>query len=213
MPHKYDFKEIAESVDIYAAAKWLGIKISNDRAHCPTCESDRALEFMPETNTFRCWKAAPRDPSHKCLSGDCINLYQHIKGLDGPYPAAKALWEQFLSGNVRNVHPDRDTVPATSPQKTESRTEKSQPAPKPLAPFDAEKFGKTLAYDDQVQELGISEENAALYRIGTKRGKLYIPICPPDVVPVCWAELQDGKIKLPDKWLPAANVVRFKKPA
>lgn len=199
MPARLNFKEIAENNDIYEVAQYLGLTITKDRATCPVCESDRALQFYAETNSFYCHSIEK--------GGDCISLVAHVKSYSGQYPAAKELADR--SGTATAAR----TETATTPQKPGGRTEKSQPAPPKtekaaLKGFDKTKFADSLDYDGEVEKLG--KENAELYRIGTKRGKLYLPICPPDVEPVCWAELHEGKLRLPDEWLPN-NVVRLRR--
>ena len=86
---------------------------------------------------------------------------------------------------------------------------------KPTKDFDKGKFADSLKYSGEVKEL--TEPVAQRHRIGTKRGKLYLPICPPDVEPVCWAEFHEGKLRLPDEWLSAkaapGKVVQFPKRA
>jgi len=212
MPFKYDFKQIAEAVDIYAVAKLLNLKVVKDRADCPLCGGDRALEFKPETNSFICYKGEPRDGC-EYLSGDCITLYAHITGV-GMYQAAKTLSQHFQHAPAAGA--------PTAPQKPEGRTEKSQPAPKSRpgastrvsasatstagVSFNPDEFAAKLAYGEEVQEIGLSEEAAAQYRVGVRRGKLYLPICPPGVTPAGFAEYHDGKLRLPDKWL-SSNVV------
>lgn len=209
MPGYLDFKAIAEAVDITSVANHLGLTIHKNRAACPACnsENDRALEFLPESNSFRCWTASPPN-GQKCLTGDCIGLYAHVKGL-GMYASAKALAELFGIANAsRNSS-------ATAPQKPESRTEKSQPAPAPKQTFDPAKFAARLVYTDEVKALDISEEDAERMGVGyhAARKAVYFPIRNPDGSIAgfigCDANRQ---LKLPPQWL-AGNpkVVQLKR--
>jgi len=205
VPYKLDFKQIAESVDIYAVVKLCELQLTKDRATCPVCDSERSIQLFAESNSFRCHSAE--------LSGDCISLYAHINGV-GMYPAAKALAEQFRIA-------DASGKTATSPQKPggvpppSASTAAGTEAPKKgrPSPFDPAKFAQSLGYDERVKATGISEENAAKHRIGSKRDKLFVPICPPDVEPVAYAEIdREGNIRLPDEWF-GSKVVPFKKRA
>jgi hypothetical protein len=206
MPYKVDFKQLATDIDIGDVAKHLGLKLTKDRAHCPVCDSDRAIQLFEETNTFRCHSAG--------VSGDCIHLYAHIKGT-GMYKSALALSELFASASV----PRTGTHPETHPQKPEGPL-KPPPSASTVAapvqkkgpePFDAQTFGEKLEYTNEVAELELSEDMAKLHRIGVHRGKLYVPICPPDVTPLAYAEYKDGKLRVPTKWLDKGNVVRLKR--
>jgi hypothetical protein len=149
--------------------------------------------------------------------GDVIGLVAHALNLTNK-DAAGWLQEMYCTGESTSTVQSQDSgQKLTVPRKPEGEAHSTSAAASARresasASFDPEKFGKSLGYDDQVRALGISEENAALYRIGAKREKLFIPICPPDVIPACWAEFHDGKLRLPDKWLPD-NVVRLKRPA
>lgn len=227
-----DFAALKAAVPITDAAEALGLAIKREgtqsRAPCPACNSggERAIVLTPGKGLFYCFAAKK--------GGDCIGLAAHVLGV-GNNDAANFLADQLGTGNS-TVKPDRETGTdtgtdtgtgtststvskshATAPQKQEERdasasTAASARQKSASASFDPEKFGKSLGYDDQVKALGISEDNAARYRIGSKRGKLFIPICPPDVQPACWAELDGDRLRLPDKWLPS-NVIRLKRPA
>jgi len=205
VPYKLDFKQIAEAVDIYAVAKSLDLTFAKDRATCPVCDSERALQFFADSNTFRCHSAE--------ISGDCISLYAHINGT-GMYQAAKALQEQFRIAEASGNVPTPPTRPAAGTEKSQPSSTKTYPkSAKPTQTFDRDKFAQSLGYDERVKATGISEENAAKHRIGSKRDKLFVPICPPDVDPVAWAEIdRDGNIRLPDEWF-GNKVVPFKKRA
>ena len=194
MPEKLNFKEIAQNIDVEAVANLLGLTVKGNRASCPACEDERSIQLYPETNSFFCHSANK--------GGDVIGFYAHAKNYDGMYRAAKELHEHFSA---------QRTAPVTAPQKPAARNQPSAPPKKDAAQkgFDKEKFAESLSYDGEVADL--SETVAQRHRIGTKRGKLYLPICPPDVEPVCWAELHDGKLRLPDSWLPASNVVTLKR--
>jgi hypothetical protein len=202
MPGYINFKELAEAVDVEQVAlhHTIGLKRANKelRAACPACNGadQRSLCLYPETNSFRCFQAS--------ISGDSIALHAHLNGT-GMYAAAKSLGELFgIATASRNSSP-------TAPQKPEGRTEKSQPPPALAKGFDADKFAEKLTYDGEVKDL--SPTKAKLWRIGMQRGKLYLPICPPDVKPTVFAQIDEqGNVKLPDDWLPdVSNVVTLKR--
>src|ERR1700733_15286401 len=101
MPEPIKFKELAENIDITDVAVFAGLRVKDDRAACPNCQraGDRAIELLPETNSFRC-HAADAPPGKKVLAGDCIALFAHVSGYTGMYRAAKELQEHF-GGNRR----------------------------------------------------------------------------------------------------------------
>ena len=65
MPYKVDFKQLATEIDIADVADLLKLKVIKGRAHCPVCDSERAIQLYPETNSFCCHSAD--------ISGDCIS--------------------------------------------------------------------------------------------------------------------------------------------
>lgn len=207
MPAPLDFKQIAEDIDIEQVARHLNIAFIKSRAACPTCQSnsDRGLELIPETNTFRCWSATPPE-GRKVLSGDCIAFYAHIENV-GMYKAAKVLTELFAHASAART----ETAPSTPPQN--QRAETTAPPPtKPQRGFDPGAFAEKLEYGEEVAALEITQPHAKLYRVGLHRGKVYVPICPPDVQPACWAEFSNGKLRVPSKWLPdQGNVVTLRR--
>lgn len=194
MPYKIDFKELAEQVDIYAVAKLLQLAIVKDRATCPVCDSERALQFFAETNSFRCHSAEQ--------SGDCIALYAHIHGV-GMYPAAKALKEQFGTATAA------PTAPSTAPQKPEVRTAR---AAQPTPIFDPAAFASKLNYTDEVIALGVSEEDAERLGIGFYRGRVYFPMKDASGAVLGFIGWDGKELKLPPKWLPS-KIVPFKQRA
>lgn len=110
MPSYLPFKEIAESIDVEAVAKHVGVALKRSgkelRGACPSCRSDeeRSLALFPETNSFRCYASQ--------LSGDSIALYGHLTGT-GMYQSAKHLQDQFAPATAGR----QNTAPATAPQK------------------------------------------------------------------------------------------------
>ena len=162
------------------------------RGSCPTCQNDdiRILAITPAKNggVFFC--------HHPQIGGSCIDLVAHI--LAFPLPEAGQWLEDTLPSTV-SAQPQR---PQPQPQQTE-----------PSKGFDPDEFGAKLAYGEQVEALGLSEEAAKLHRVGIHRAKLYIPVCPPDVTPVGFVEFDGAKLKLPDKWLRPSKVVKLKRPA
>jgi hypothetical protein len=209
MPDRVNFKAIAESIDIYDVAEHLGLSIVKDRAKCPVCDTDRALELIAETNSFRCHHCPPREPHHKCFTGDCITLYAHINGMKGSYPAAVKLQELFLTR----------TAPVTAPQKPAGRSQPAAPskeapaAPKKEAPFDPVAFAAKLVFTDEVAAQGLIEEDATRLGIGwhPQRKAVYFPQ-KDDTGFVCgFIAFKDGQLKMPPRWLQQTNVVRLRK--
>ena len=175
-------------------AQLLGLKIAKNRAYCPACDSDRAIQLFPETNSFRCYGIEK--------SGDCIALYAHVKGYKGMYRAAAELQEHFS---------------CTPPQKTEGGTAKAQPAPPKRAekreeqPFDPQAFAAKLAFTEEVEALGFDEETAERFCVGYYRGRVYIPVRDEDGSIAGFIGYTEGELKLPPRWLPRSNVVALKR--
>ncbi len=212
MPQKLDFKAIAESADIYAVAQHLGLNVVKDRAHCPVCDTDRAIEIKPESNTFVCYAGDPR-PGCEYLAGDCIALYAHVKSYDGMYRAAKELSELFGTADAAR------STPATSPQKSGGSPSPSAStaaaASKAAQPFDPNAYAAKLVYNDDVAALGITEEDAERLSVGFAstgllRGRVAFPIRNADGSIAGFIGWNGTDLKLPSKWL-AANVVPFQK--
>jgi hypothetical protein len=209
MPFKYDFKEIAETTDIFAVAKYLKLAVVKNRAYCPACDTDRAIELKPETNTFICFAGTPREPEHKNLAGDCINLVVHIRGYESGYPAARELKEHFGTAEAAR------TAPSTSPQA--ERRETTRPTSKGKrgeAPFDAIGFGKKLTYTDEVKAAGFTQAVAERFGIGFRLGYVYIPVRDETGFLAGFLGYKSGDLKQPPSWLPSpVNVVAFPKRA
>lgn len=192
-----DVQEVKRHVTIEKAAELLGLMLKKEgsqlRMPCPACSGEaRTLALTPQRNLFYCFAAKK--------GGDCVELVQHITGLD----FQEAL--QFLSPAPLA----RESYSSPIPPAKDNSAQRDTPAKR--EPFDPASFADKLAYDDQVAALGLSEPVAREHRIGTRRGKLYIPLCPPDVTPVGYVEVHEGKLKLPDKWL-SPNVVQMRRPA
>jgi hypothetical protein len=200
MPYQINFKQLAEDIDIEAVADLLNLKIIKGRVDCPACDSERALEFFPETNTLACY-AAPAPPGKKNFGGDLIQLYAHCKGYQGMYRAAKEIAQHFGANapTVQGTHP-------TSPEARPAQV--AQPAP-----FDPQAFAAKLAYSPEIEAMGLSEENATKLSIGFYRKKIYLAVRNDDGSIAGFAEFSEGNLRLPDKWLKPTNVVPIKKVA
>ncbi len=216
MPMRLDFKAIAESVDVEAVARQMGVPLKRSanelRAACPACETDddRSLAVYPETNSYRCFAAS--------LSGDSISLWAHLNGYTGMYRAAKELAELFphatASGTAKTTDPERETVPATPPQKPEARTvaPRAQPAPA----FDPDEYAAKLQYTEQVSDLGISQEDAARLGVGymssgLHRGRVVFCVRNPDGSISGFVGVNPADIKLPQRWIGSAKVVQLRR--
>jgi DNA primase len=211
VPAYIDFKNLAERIDIEEVARSLGVHTKRGgkelRAACPRCESEdaRALQILPETNSYRCYAAG--------ISGDCISLHAHIKGV-GMYQAAKALQEHFRTAAAGGE-------PATTPTRPVGGTAaKAQPAstklPAPERAFDPEEYAAKLQYTDAIEALGITKEDAQTLGIGyastgVHRGSVVIAIRHPTGEIAGFAGIK-GEVKLPSKWL-QPKVVELKKRA
>jgi hypothetical protein len=191
MPYKLDFKQIAEEIDIYAVAKLLNINVIKDRAKCARCDSDRALQFFPDTNSFQCHAAG------ETRNSDCIALYAHIQGT-GMYQAAKALSEHFQTATAAGR--------STPPTRPEGRTAQAQPAPKP---FDPQAFADKLGYTSEVGALGLSEADAARLLIGwhPQRKAVYSGLRNPDGSISGFIKFAEGQLTMPPKWIDSKVVL------
>jgi hypothetical protein len=211
LPGYLNFKEVAEAIDVEQVASHLSLTLKRGgkdlRTKCPACktEDERSLAIMPETNSFRCYAAG--------ISGDCIALYAHVLGT-GMYKAAKALTEQF-QGTVRTV-PDRDTAPSAPPQKPGVSAPASSAAPPPKSgagSFDPTAFAAKLIYSDEVEALGISEEDAERLQIGyhPQRKLVYVPVRNPDGSISGFIGIKDASaVKMPPQWI-GSNVVKLRR--
>jgi hypothetical protein len=196
MPAKLNFKELAERIDIMDVAASLGLTMTKEkRCACPTCGGDtRGIQIFEETNSYRCYRSD--------TSGDCISLYAHVKRYSGMYRAARELSEQFGSA----------TAQPTLPQKPERRTATKEAQPTP-APFDPEKFAAKLSYTEEVEALGINEEDATRLGIGyhPQRKAVYFPVRNPTGELSGFIAAKNGELILPPRWIVSTNVVRLKR--
>jgi hypothetical protein len=206
MPDRIDFKQLAETIDILDVAAFAGLRIKGDRAACPACNrgDDRAIELLPETNSFRC-HVADAPPGKKVLAGDCIALYAHVQGYTGMYRAAKELQEHF--GGTRR------TPPATTPQKEKGGT--NLPINPSKEQFDPAAFADKLEYTADVEALGLTEEQAKALGIGVHRGRVYCAMRYGSGTVAGFLHVAGGKIVLPKNLLPDVDpkIVRFPKRA
>ena len=200
MPGFIDFKQLAEEIDIEAVAALLNLALRGSakelRGKCPACDSDneRALQVIPQTNSFRCYAAEK--------SGDCISLYAHIQGV-GMYAAAKRLQEHFAPANAGR------TAPVTSPQKPEGgRQPAPTSSPKSEHAFEPAKFAEKLKYTEEVKALGITEEDAKRFSIGFLRGRVYFPVRYPSGEIAGFIGHGTDGFKVPSQWVDS-KVVPF----
>lgn len=199
VPQALDFKKIAEEIDIFAVAQYLNLTVVKDRAACPICKADRALQFFPATNSFQCHAAGE---THKT---DCISLYAHIMNV-GMYQAAKRLHERFggqepAAGKIAHE---------TSALSTSTRVKRS-------AQFDPDSYLAKLSYNDEVAALGISEEDASRLGIGAinnglHKGRIVFAIRNPDGSLSGFIGVAGSDIKVPKQWI-GSNVTPFKRRA
>lgn len=203
------FEDVEQLATIEQLARMLNLsakphgRTSQLRCSCPVHGGDETtLAISPHVRSRRGSMGVFFCQSAKS-GGDRIGLVAHCMEI-GQQDAAYFIAEQFgmEDGTVEGTVDSNGTVNskshATIPQKKEGG---SQPAP-----FNSNDFADKLAYDDSVAAIGLSEQAAAQYRVGVRRGKLYLPICPPGATPAGFAEYHEGKLRLPDKWL-NSNVV------
>jgi hypothetical protein len=203
VPLRLNFREIAASIDIFDVAAYLKLAIVKNRTTCPACESERAIEFYPETNTFFCHSAK--------VGADCISLLAHVRNQQGQYAAAKELSEHFHTAGADGkvaTHPEAVRAEPTAPKKLLTG------AGKKSHDFDPVAFAAKLTYSEEVKALGISEEDAETFSIGFHRGKVYIPLRHDDGTIAGFIGHSSEGLKLPPSWLPkTSNVVKLPKRA
>src|SRR4051812_11943500 len=157
MPY-LDFKAIKASVSIEDAASALNLTLKKSgnqlRGGCPACGNDdeRILALTPARGLFYCFDAK--------TGGDCIALVQHITGLDVQEAAA------YLSPQSR----EEPTAPPARRQEKRKGGDKTAPT------FDPGAFAAKLCFTEEVEALGLNEEDAARLGIGFTRGKVYFPM-------------------------------------
>ena len=123
------------------------------------------------------------------------------------YKAATVLKEQFCA--------ERSTAPSTTPQKVKGEPNPPALPSKREAPFDAEAFAAKLSFTDEVEALGLDEDQAKLLGVGVYRNRLYSALRYPSGAVAGFQYVEGGTIVLPKTLLPdaAPNVVTFKKRA
>jgi rRNA maturation protein Nop10 len=174
------------------------------KCDCPVHGGENSLTVTPSKVTRRGSVGA-----YKCFNcgepgGDRVGLVAHVMGIS-QQQAMHEIWEHFGGEPVATV-PDRVTVPNSKTVNSETVPGSITKRDDPPA-FDPEKFAAKHQYDGEIE--GLSAEIAKQHRIGFQRGKLFIPICPPDVTPVAYAQVEGGKVRLRDEWLKPSNVVKL----
>ena len=186
-----DFAEIRERVSLEDAIGYLGLQMKRDgaayRSACPQCKSggDRALVVTPGKGYY-CH-------AQKRGGNDSTALVAHVKALS-QRDAAAELHEHFLS-EKRPV-----------PQATTSGSKKA------ASGFDPDAFAGNLVYSGEVEDMGISEDDAYALGIGyhPRRKAVYMPIRNLDGTLAGFVGIADAQaIKLPPKWI-LSSVVPFK---
>jgi DNA primase len=196
MPY-VDFKAIKAAVSIEDAANLLKLLLKKSgvqlRSACPACSNDdeRTIVLTPARGLFYCFDAK--------VGGDCIALVQHITGLDAK-DAASYLAPQEQSRSSQISRTSKATVPQAARAETTA----------PKKEFDPQAFAGKLAFSDEVEALGISEEDATRLQIGFTRGKVYLPIRNEDGSISGFVGFADGQLKMPPQWI-GTNVVKLKR--
>lgn len=185
-----DFQELKNKLTMEQVADYLNLDLKPSgnqlRGNCPACNSDnpRTLAITPSKGMFYCFDAE--------TGGDIIKLVAHVRGI-----------KQMEAAQELTNHFDRKV---TAPQPT--RRETTRPTT-----FDPEAFGKKLVYSDEVEALGLNQQDAERLTIGfhPQRKMVYLPIrnmdgtiagfigCPPQ-----------SALKMPPQWL-QSSVVPFRK--
>ncbi|MBS4082914.1 MAG: hypothetical protein KGZ73_05135 [Rhizobiales bacterium] len=187
MPKYLDFQKIKESVSIEDAAKRLNLKLKQSgnqlRGECPSCKSgnERVLAITPSKNVFFCHAGD--------FGGDCIALVAHV--LD------------FSMRDAAEWLTEPDMKPEVQKPKQEAKTEKA-------VQFDPEKFAARLVYVEEMQTLGISEDDAKLLGHGyhPQRKAIYLCSRNPDGSIAGFIKVRDvNAIEAPPRWILPSNVV------
>jgi CHC2 zinc finger len=165
-----DFQALKQRVTIEQVVAMLGLRMKQSghqwRGPCPVCKSggDRSLAVNTGKQAFYCF------PSKAC--GDLIALTAHIRGIspskEGQREAAEIVDRHF--GNSGPVNSAQSTVPNSSPQPHQERTQGA------LRPLEYLQAGH-----EAVQALGVSTATAQAWGAGyapkgIMRGRLAIPI-------------------------------------
>jgi DNA primase len=198
-----DFQLIKEQVTIEAAAQFLHLELRPQgaalRGACPTCKTvgDRALVITPSKGLFYCFSAG--------IGGDLITLWGHIEKCS-PADSGRQIADTFGVGNSGTSAPVRTSASVHSspsppqPKKTEVKKD-----------FDPAAFAAKLTYTDEVEALGLTEEDATRLGIGFTRGKVYFPLRDDYGFTTGFAGFADGQLKIPPALLPNPSVVKLKR--
>jgi DNA primase len=202
----YDFEDIKARTDILQVAADLGLQLRKSgvgyRSACPACDTDdkRGLVITPGKG-FYCFD--------QMKGGDVIGLVAHILYL-GMKEAAGWLTEMYGLGTVQETRTVNRKNHADVPQNERGGAQSAHP-------FDAEGFAAKLTYTKEVEELGISQEDAKRLSIGfcsaaSMRGRVCFPIRSTAGVIVGFIGWNGTDLKVPKTFL-ADNVVRFPRSA
>jgi DNA primase len=187
MSNPVDFAEIRERVSLEQAVQFLGLDLKRDgaayRGPCPHCASGGDRALIvTPAKGFYCH-------AQKRGGNDSTSLVAHVKGLS-QRDAAAELQEHFL------------TVPKATPSGTK----------KTASGFDPDAFAQKLVYSGEVEDMGISEDEAHALSIGfhPQRELVYFPVRNADASIAGFIAITDAAaIKLPPTWL-LSTVVPFK---
>lgn len=212
-----DFADVEQLATIEELADMLGLKTkrynaAQIRCSCPIHGGDdTTLAISPNIRSkrgsvgvFYCQKGKS--------GGDRIGLVAHCMEI-GQQDAAFFISEQFENRTVESTVNSDSTVSkkrATVPQKQEGASQRPS-APKETRDFDPVAFAQKLAFTDEVEALGLNEQDAARLGIGFCRGRVYFPM-KDDTGFVCgFIGFANGELKMPPRWLEQDKIVKFKR--
>jgi hypothetical protein len=227
MRQSINFQWVKQQIDPERAFELLDLTMRRQRDHqwrgnCPACQSDRTFVYT-HVEGFTC---------HSCGEegkGDVIALAAFALDLPGQWEGAFELCkrEGIPLKPSDTVRTSKSTSRSTSTRNVEPESEPVRKPPSPRgggrnppphqhrAEFDPAAFAEKLAYTDEVEALGISEEEALALGIGFHRNKLYQALRWPNgqTAGYSWID-KDGALHLPAKLIPMdANVVPLRRRA
>ncbi len=206
-----DKDAVKDAVSFPDTIELLGLRMklagNQFRSECPCGRGDdRSLTITPDKG-FYCQGAKQ--------GGDQIALVMHV--MDVPFKEAL----QFLAEHARLGTTSTGTSGNRSRERQEPESERGQRNPRQPRggadkasphPFDPDEFWAKTTYTEEVEALGISEDQAEELRIGFYRGKLYQALRYADGKVAGYSSFANGELKLPSNLLPS-NVVPFQKRA
>jgi hypothetical protein len=115
------------------------------------------------------------------------------------------------TSTVRSTVPQGERGSGNRPEPRSPRRETGDVRPPPASSrqhsFDPTAFGAKLEYTEEVEALGITEDDAIALGIGFYRGKLYQALRYENGDVAGYSSFANGEFKLPPRLLPMTNIV------